>query len=1466
MPQRFRPSRTDKHAFYHAWSGQCSYCRRNLEFGDFEIDHIIPQHLLNDPENLRLLLTVLGLDDGFDINSDFNLRPTCRSCNNSKSGNCLPTAHIIFLLNEAKKKAPDVAEFRKQEISTRRLNKALIDIDKLMESVPSARDRIQLLFPLESTNFPNHTLSHWPDDQASKRVRAIFGAASSNLLTWPDQIEGQWIERPELVQIEAAIESQGKKAIALLGPPGSGKSALLARLGSKLSADGRVLLGIKADMLPRHIASMPDLDADWGLQEPLPIVLERLAAESSVVLLIDQLDALAPLMDSHSERLSAMSSLIRRALEIPRVVVIISCRSFDAEHDMRLRKLIHPTKRIELPDLQWDKVQSLLEKRGYQPGSWPQAIKDLLSRPQHIKIFLESFALTKGQPAFTSLHGMLEDVLAERIFRPYGFSTSKVLDSIVAAMSEMEDLWIPIAPLQQEFSTELTHLLHADLITRDHTGLRIGLTHQTLFEFLRGRSFAGGETSLFDEVLARQDGLAIRPLLWNAIGYLKTASPTLYRKKLLNFFESSSIRLHIKLLLVDFLGTVTDPSIEEARCLKIVLSNPSIRPHVMRAIEKKPQWFALLREAIARCNEDGPDAAWQASWVLGPALEFDREFVLSKLESKWLKQPAIDVSTFNVFRDCKNWDAQTARIIEKVVSRTTIAPMFVCDYAQSMAKTRPDLAIKMIRSKLDFDLTRSQASIQPHIPASKDDATFEDLMSYDALESERFQPLKKLLEPHGEWYELKKIVHLFPAEFVEAVWTWVEKLALLLSKPVSFGTRRYLTDYGWNFNQKYSANYLTEAVWDAVSAFAKLDSIRFLKWVEVASGSVAHTIHQLIAHGLTHVASEYPVSIINYLLSDYRRLRIGNYEGKNGTLRLLAAVQGYINEEQVNRLANWIDAWEPYDFSKLPEDRHEHYTQLARDDRLQLLTLLPVDKLHNNCQLVTDNPFDDSEDIEVEATWIQSPLTLEQMELMQNDELLVAINEWPDERERSTSFRFGGSHEVANQLREFTKKHPQRALWLIDRLQSHTQERAAAAIADGLIQAEEQDATALCELLHQLLGKFSSESFRRHTAWALVDLSQRESGLNEQSIQDLLHLITYPDHENVQPESTEAEELGETPKNKESALWGRYGSAFPDGNFPVLLALTLGLLRQDPPAKDRWFDILVAHLEIDELAKVWKALLGQLKYLVWCDKEKSAEFVQKLFEKYVSLFTTVEGVRFIAANHLWLPQSFVHHAINKIEQSDWQLGLRSAGELWMLRSGLASDDALAQQQLTSTLEALNQGNSSDFLLGFVTSAAETWMNSELRETSTLILAAIASTAKEDFAEAFTSAFILHEDQQIPGDDCTERLLNVLSSNPALLITSHTAIIVARLKELMEKGYTVTVVGKACRRIVETAGQAIGDIRTSFFGTSPELIDIAITLQRFPEARSDGTWIFEQLLALNAYKVDSAKIALDQRIF
>lgn len=207
------------------------------------------------------------------------------------------------------------------------------------------------LIDTDEKRYPAEQLLSWKRDAEAKAQMRLdahspeillkFGDATTReVLHWPTTLPGgAWIERCELGQLLTMVSDDDQRAIVLLGGAGSGKSALLARLGSRLREEGVQVVAIKADCLPASVETARALRDH--LEFPIPVVsaICQLGNVGRTVLIIDQLDALSDLLDVKTERLSVLLDLIVSVAEAKNVRVVCSARLFDYHHDTRFQRL-----------------------------------------------------------------------------------------------------------------------------------------------------------------------------------------------------------------------------------------------------------------------------------------------------------------------------------------------------------------------------------------------------------------------------------------------------------------------------------------------------------------------------------------------------------------------------------------------------------------------------------------------------------------------------------------------------------------------------------------------------------------------------------------------------------------------------------------------------------------------------------------------------------------------------------------------------------------------------------------------------------------------------------------------------------------------------------------------------------------------------------------------------------------------
>lgn len=184
--------------------------------------------------------------------------------------------------------------------------------------------------------------------------------ASRDLLAWPVTLpDGEWLERSELALLRQRMMTSTDSMTLVLGEPGCGKSALLARLGQTMQTEGIPVLAIKADFLPENALTSQALTQYLELPVPVLSAVQSLAEAGPVLVLVDQLDALADFVVQHSARLRVLLNLIRDLEGIPNVHVVATCRSFEQRHDPSLRNLDAELLTMALPG--WESVDAILQ-------------------------------------------------------------------------------------------------------------------------------------------------------------------------------------------------------------------------------------------------------------------------------------------------------------------------------------------------------------------------------------------------------------------------------------------------------------------------------------------------------------------------------------------------------------------------------------------------------------------------------------------------------------------------------------------------------------------------------------------------------------------------------------------------------------------------------------------------------------------------------------------------------------------------------------------------------------------------------------------------------------------------------------------------------------------------------------------------------------------------------------------------
>ena len=1347
-----------------------------------------------------------------------------------------------------------------------RLRKRLAQVD----GVPAPKN--QSSFTGDSLNFDFKGVAPTlrPTSLDVPAVERAFGTVSKELLNWPQEIDGHWIERSELAQLHELTKRNESTVTVLLGGPGEGKSAIFARLGEELSGEGAVLLAIKADRLPRNAATLGDLD-DWiGCGVPVTEALRELANHRRIVVLIDQLDALADLMDQHSERLSALIRLVNAVRDLPNLHVVVSCREFEFSSDVRFNSL--NAEKVSLARLSWNQIEHLPAARGLKTGGWSEGVRDVLRTPQHMAIFLDHLSGEENEPLFANYQGLLTRIVKERVEKVHGRRTVDAAERIATDMALEEELWIGRHRFEREFGDELQRLEEAGFLVRSDNGLSIAFRHQTLFDFLRARSFLREGHSLAEYIVERkQQSLFVRPILWSALNYLRASDRAVYRKQFRQLWIRNDLRPHLRYLLIDFLGQITEPEDQEAQRLFSKLADRTLRARILRAIAGSPAWFTRVESRLPTFMSAQPEEAWEVASILAKAAAFEPGQVLRLVDLYWVEDERYLPCALTVMRDFTFWDESIIHVVSRLADHVPADRFSIQEIANQISKSRPDLAPKVIvrylraeTDKLGADTETSSSRLAPGASVAGQ------------------------IDNSANWHGIDELATKAPRAFVEEIWPWLVDLFERLGREEDPFLHQYRGHNGLAFRRETNDRQpLQKAIEVAICGFAETEVEDFLNFVDKNKNTDLNVLHHLLALGLERFGRQYPTTVLEYLLGDLRRFAIGDMNNVHrDSQALISAVVPSLESNQALCLERAITAWPWYREVPKGEDAASRLQRRkwTREHRLRLLSAFPLDRLSPSGKRHLREeeralPGAPTEDIPVvKPRRVGSPMSAEQMERATDDQIFALFEELTDDTgwdhpSRRTDF-VGGSIQASREFASFAKNAPDRALNLIRRFRAGTMENPAGTALAELAKGSAPPET-LVACIHELDERgFASEHFRTDAARCLGELAHRFGGLDDAACGLLEKWITHwrpetsaegTDDQTVflRPPITSAEP---EEKDQTSLLWDQGPPrGLPQGNYPFLDALTHGYLCREPQEVNNWLAVLERHLERDENPAVWREVAEDLQRLVQADRGRAIRFLESFFSSCPEVLHTVTGVSLIGHILSWFPDRLLERIMDNWISASWEDGPQAVGEIMALKLCLNPDDPDTRKRI----ERIVVGDDFDpsvidgLRLGVAHTLAATWAKPALRALTTPFLVRFVSM--EGLAVERALSAIFSRDDTFPADDHTSNFLEALLEHPAILVGGG-HFLIKGLKGLLRDGWNSTLVYKVTNALILEIGTALGDVRTAGVAHAGDLADIALTLHRIPETRESGLDLFERLMDIRSFGLAERVAMIDRPAF
>jgi hypothetical protein len=459
-------------------------------------------------------------------------------------------------------------------------------------------------------------------DRDGALVRHVANTVESYLANLrPLYIGGQELERPEARTAFDRLVDHDR--VILAGAAGAGKSVIAGQVVAMARERRWAVLVLAADRLS-DAATTSQLGIEFGLSDSPAVVLAGVAAGGDALLVIDQLDAVSTVSGRHPDRLRLVADLVREARSYPRLRVLLACRKFDLDNDRALRAVVKDgdAKVVAVGELAEDQVRSALTAAGL-PAKVPDRLMRLLTVPLHLALYVELAQAGVGDVQSSRTLAQLYDRYwdakrrACRMARDGDDDWLPVIKRLVDRMSDLQELAVPEAVLD-DLDQQAGTMASQGVITIGQG--RMSFFHETFFDYCFARLLLADGKTVRDLLTTSEQDLFRRAQVRQLLAYKRGSDFGGYLADLGWLVASSSVRLHIKVLVISLCETLVDPRPEEWRLLAALASDEQspLRHRLWQALRRNPAWFPVLDVAgvwVEMLRVGGEDAD-RAMWAL----------------------------------------------------------------------------------------------------------------------------------------------------------------------------------------------------------------------------------------------------------------------------------------------------------------------------------------------------------------------------------------------------------------------------------------------------------------------------------------------------------------------------------------------------------------------------------------------------------------------------------------------------------------------------------------------------------------------------------------------------------------------------------------------------------------------------------------------------------------------------------
>jgi hypothetical protein len=533
----------------------------------------------------------------------------------------------------------------------------------------------------------------------------------------------------------------------------------------------------------------------------------------------------------------------------------------------------------ELSDQQ---VGEVLSKLGIQRHQIPNTLFNLLKVPLHLEVFCEIYEPHINLNTLKTLQDLYNKLWDKKINAIPSDNLQKdvleVISIVTDKMDESKTLSVPLALLDNH-SKGRAYLLSQSILCKQDN--RLQFFHSSFFDYCYARIFLSKQNLLIEVILREHQGLFIRSQVKQVLAYLRDSDFSKYLAELKQFLTNPKIRFHIRLLVINQLGYLQDPTDEEWQIVKQLLEkDKNFAKHFLYGVQSE-KWlnYLISNGYIQRFLQLGDEEfinflVWKLSILINSCTETVLDF-LKEFPDIVKKEEKI----CSILYRLDHWGNKKAIQLfqEYLPTIKGVSYSYCSDFLERIIDFNPGVVFKIFFD----DLNEKVDAIKSH----------DDLHSKEFLDAIDIEIFKKLLD----WNPT--VVLPYALQIINKL---VDKTKLKIRIKFYYDMAFY--GYDQSEHKLYSHWLLLSLVLEKLEIIAASDKDAFIKLVEGFSESCSSTLLKIALKGYNAKPELYVNEGYEMLMRDGF---LENMYSENQVLTLLKNLYLYFSieqKEQINEL------------------------------------------------------------------------------------------------------------------------------------------------------------------------------------------------------------------------------------------------------------------------------------------------------------------------------------------------------------------------------------------------------------------------------------------------------------------------------------------------------------------------------------------------------------------------------------